>query len=131
MIGCIFQRRQWWTEPNSPNTEASVGYYLVWFGKILLNHKKTIENYKSKRNVAQKCYKIGKTMVYPYIHILSDSVTIPKLRYSFFWYFPGSVDYGEKATLIGKKCDMLLTYYDDSFFFTNCCMYKYRYIVTK
>ena len=41
------------------------------------------------------------------------------------------VDYREKAILIGKKCDMLLTHYD-SFFFTNCCtMYKYRYIVTK
>ena len=70
-------------------------------------------------------------MVYPYIHILSDSVTIPKLRYSFIWYLPGSVDHQEKAILIGKKCAMLLTHYDSFYFYHCCIMYKYRYIVTK
>ena len=73
--------------PNRINQILKLRLGIIWFGKILLNHKKTIENYKSKRNVAQKCYKIGKTMVHPYIHILSDSVTIPKLRYSFFGIF--------------------------------------------
>ena len=70
-------------------------------------------------------------MVYPYIHILSDSVTIPKLRYSFFWYLPGSVDHQEKATLIGKKCAMLLTHYDSFFLPIVVCISILKYIVTK